>query len=108
MSDDSTPLEASFVMVVAGGVATLCVEGELDLAADDALSSALDRAMGTACSELVVDLHACPFLSGSAFALIEAAASELQVRRARIVVRGQPPSFDLIATAVGGYVFDAV
>jgi hypothetical protein len=57
---------------------------------------------------MVVDLHDCPFLCSRSLALIEASALELQERRARLVVRGEPPSFHLISSSVSTYAFDTL
>jgi anti-anti-sigma factor len=103
-----TDHDPRFMVVVAAGVTTLGVDGELDLGSLDALARALSGAARLTVSEMVVDLSACRFLCSRSFGLIEAAAHELRERRARLVVRGQPSSFDRISATVGTYVFDAL
>ena len=108
MSDDPTPHDTIFRVVSAGDVTTMRVDGDLDLSTFDRLSGALERAVAMTVDEMVVDLSACPFLCSRSLGLLEASALELQDRRARLVVRDQPPSFDLITATVGIDAFDAV
>ena len=108
MSDDRAVRAVTFLRREAGGVTTLCVVGELDISTLDALSGALDGAVQTSVTEMVVDLGDCPFLCSRSMGLIEASAFELQARGARLVVRNQPRAFDLISSAIGTYVFEAV
>ena len=108
MIDGSAPPDSSFALQVAGGVTTLRVQGDLDLSTLEQLSAALRRAVSMTASEMVVDLSDCGFLCSRSLGLIEAAAFELRERRARLVIRGEPPSFDLLTTSVGTYLFDVV
>ncbi len=108
VSNDPDPHDTTFRVESAGGVTTMRVDGDLDLSTLAALSGALQRAVAMTVDEMVVDLSTCRFLCSRSLGLIEASAVELQDRRARLVVRDQPPSFDLITATVGVDVFDPV
>lgn len=108
VSNDLAVEAATFLVDARGGVTTLYVAGDLDLNTLEALAGSLEHAVQETVTEMVVDLSACGFLCSRSLGLIETAAIELQERQARLVVRLQPHSFDLISRSVGTYAFDAV
>jgi anti-anti-sigma factor len=108
VSNDPIIDAVTFVLRAEDGRTTLRVVGELDLSSLQALSGALDEAVQMTDCEMVVDLCDCPFLCSRSLGLIEASAFRLGERNARLLVRDQPPAFDLISSTVGTYVFDAV
>ncbi len=79
----------------------MSVVGDLDLDSYEALGRALAEAISTTESILIVNLSACGFMCSRSFGLLEGAAVVLRTWGADFIVRGCPPSFRLISTALG-------
>lgn len=106
MTKDLALLDGRLRLDVSNEPTILHVATELDVDTYEALSVALDCAVEVAAEKLILDLSECQFLCSRSYGRIEATAIKLRDRGTRLVVRGQPLTFDLISEYVGTYEFD--
>jgi anti-anti-sigma factor len=71
----------------AEGVTTVALEGEMDLAATDALRAVVDRAQGRA---LILDCEQVTFVDSAILKELLRARAELSARQVRLVLAGAP------------------
>ncbi|MGQ0573868.1 MAG: STAS domain-containing protein [Pseudonocardia sp.] len=84
-----------------GWILVLCLAGDIDLATQDVVGTALKDAIGLQPADLVVDLAGVRFCGVRGFALLSDAAHAARARGIGYAVSGFSVDIDLVAAIVG-------